>query len=84
MPLIDGEGVGGEKFKDVMKDGTLNADDRVIIGNPHPDFTWGWNNDFNYGKFDLNIFIQGSQGGDILNYTLMDLGLLTGRKKFHE
>jgi TonB-dependent starch-binding outer membrane protein SusC len=79
-PLTDAEGVGGEKFQDIKKDGILNADDRTIIGNPHPDFTWGWNNNFNYGKFDFNIFIQGSQGGDILNYTLMDLGLLTGRK----
>ena len=79
-PLTDGEGVGGEKFKDIMKDGILNADDRTIIGKPQPDFTWGWNNNLNYGKFDFNIFIQGSQGGDILNYTLMDLGLLSGRK----
>jgi TonB-dependent starch-binding outer membrane protein SusC len=79
-PLINAEGVGGEQFKDVVKDDTLNANDRVIIGNPHPDYTWGWNNNFNYGNFDLNIFIQGSHGGDILNYTRMELGLLNGRR----
>lgn len=79
-PLINGEVVGGEKFRDVFADDTLNANDRTIIGNPHPDFTWGWNNNLSYGNFDMNIFVQGSQGGDILNYTRMELGLLNGRR----
>src|SRR5690606_8730017 len=56
----------------------LNSDDRTIIGNPHPDFIWGWNNDFQWKNFDLNIFFQGSQGNDILSYTLMELDLLAG------
>ena len=80
---------GGEKFRDVngkdaqgnltgQPDGTLNSDDRVIIGNPNPDFIWGLNNELSYKGFDLNIFFQGSQGNDILSYTLMELNLLSG------
>lgn len=80
---------GGEKFRDIngrnadgeltgQADGTLNNDDRTIIGNPHPDFVYGWNNDFRWGDFDLNIFFQGSHGNDILSYTLMELDLLAG------
>jgi len=69
---------GGEKFRDLNGDGILNANDRQIIGNPHPDFIWGWNNDFRWRNFDLNIFFQGSYGNEILSYTLMELDLLSG------
>ncbi len=78
--LIGSEGiVGGESFKDLNGDGELTEEDRTIIGDPNPDFTWGWNNDFSYKGFSLNIFIQGTKGGDMLNYTLMELGVLNGR-----
>jgi hypothetical protein len=62
-----------------VPDGQLNNDDRTIIGNPHPDFIWGWNNDFSWKGFDMNIFFQASQGNDIFNYTLMELDLMAGR-----
>lgn len=79
---------GGEKFRDIngkneqgdltgQPDGTLNNDDRTIIGNPHPDFIWGWNNEFKYKGFDLNVFLQSSIGNDILSYTLMELNLMS-------
>ncbi len=77
--LVGGEEIGGEKFKDLNGDGALTDDDRAVIGDPHPDFSWGWNNDFSYKNLSLNIFIQGSKGGEILNYTLMELGALNGR-----
>ncbi|KRB59775.1 TonB-dependent receptor [Flavobacterium sp. Root186] len=64
---------GGEKFKDVNGDGKLDSQDKTIIGNPNPDFIFGLNNDFTYKNLDLNIFFQGSEGGQILNYTLMEL-----------
>jgi hypothetical protein len=57
----------------------LNNDDRTIIGDPHPDFIWGLNNDFSWRGFDMNIFFQASQGNDIFNYTLMELDLMAGR-----
>jgi TonB-linked SusC/RagA family outer membrane protein len=81
---------GGEKFRDIdgkkdangqltgEPDGMLNSDDRTIIGNPHPKFTWGMNNDFSWKGFDLNVFFQASQGNDMLSYTLMELNLLSG------
>lgn len=69
---------GGEKFRDLNGDGVLNANDRDIIGNPHPNFIFGWNNDFKWRNFDINIFFQGSQGNDLLSYTLMELNLLSG------
>ncbi|WP_206609923.1 TonB-dependent receptor [Maribellus luteus] len=77
--LENAEGVGGEMFVDLTPDGILSDDDRTIIGDPHPDFIWGWNNNLQYGNFELNLFIQGSYGADMLNYTRMELGILNGR-----
>jgi hypothetical protein len=70
---------GDEKFVDINNDGTINGDDRTIIGNPHPDFVYGFNNDFAYKNFDLTIFIQGSQGNDMMNFTRMELDWMTGK-----
>jgi TonB-linked SusC/RagA family outer membrane protein len=46
--------------------------DRTIIGNPNPDFIYGMTNTVTYKNFELNIFLQGTQGNDILNATRID------------
>lgn len=56
------------KFKDVNGDGKINASDRTIIGNPHPDFTYGVNVNLGYKNWDLAVFAQGVQGNEIFNY----------------
>ncbi|MDU0370003.1 TonB-dependent receptor [Hymenobacter endophyticus] len=58
---------GDIRFKDLNGDGIINADDRTFIGNPNPDFIYGLNNTLTWKGFDLNIFVQGSQGNDIYN-----------------
>lgn len=58
---------GDMKFEDVNGDGKITADDRTIIGNNQPDFIYGFTNTFSYKGFDLNIALQGSYGGEILN-----------------
>jgi TonB-linked SusC/RagA family outer membrane protein len=63
-----GTWAGDIKFKDLNKDGVIDARDRTIIANPWPKWTYGFNNSFSYGRFDLNIFIIGSVGNKILNY----------------
>lgn len=79
---------GGEKYRDIdgkkdengnltgEPDGLLNSSDQTIVGNPHPKFFYGFNNELKWKSFDLNIFIQGSQGNDILSYTLLELETL--------
>ncbi|MCG9970541.1 SusC/RagA family TonB-linked outer membrane protein [Christiangramia crocea] len=64
---------GGELFADLNGDGQINSDDKTIIGDPNPDYTAGLNNEFLYKNFDMNLFFQASVGGDILNYTLLEL-----------
>jgi TonB-linked SusC/RagA family outer membrane protein len=57
------------KFRDVNGDGIITADDRTIIGNPHPDFNYGVNLNIGYKAFDLTAFGQGVYGNEIFNYT---------------
>ncbi|QNK61627.1 TonB-dependent receptor [Pedobacter sp. PAMC26386] len=58
----------------VKQDGSLGAPtdpkDRVVIGNPNPDFYGGITNTFQYKNFDLSIMGQFSYGNDVFNYNL--------------
>ena len=57
------------KYKDLTTDGAINPLDRTIIGNPNPDFIFGFNSNFSYKNFDLNVFIEGVQGNNIFFQT---------------
>lgn len=61
--------VGDMKFVDLNDDGFIDTDDQTIIGDPNPDFTFGFNNNFTFKDFDMALSIVGSVGGDILNYS---------------
>jgi TonB-dependent starch-binding outer membrane protein SusC len=56
------------KFRDINGDNVITAADKTIIGNPHPDFTYGFNLNLGYKNWDLTMFAQGSQGNEIFNY----------------
>lgn len=58
---------GEYKYRDVNRDGTINSADRTILGSPFPDFTYGLNNDFTYGAFNLSFFFQGVRGNKLFN-----------------
>ncbi len=60
---------GDFKFKDLNGDGIINDLDRTNIGNSNPTFTYGLTNTINYKNFELTLFIQGSQGNKVLNFT---------------
>ncbi len=69
VPLFGSETVGDPKYLDANKDGTIDANDRVIVGHPSPDYTWGITNTFHYKRFDLSVLVQGQNGGSI--YSLL-------------
>ena len=54
-------------FVDQNGDGELDSDDKVMIGNPHPDFTYGFNFEAKYKNLDISLFLQGSKGNDLYN-----------------
>jgi TonB-dependent starch-binding outer membrane protein SusC len=58
---------GDFKFKDQNGDGIINGDDRVIIGNILPNFTYGFNLGVSWKGFDLSANFQGMSGHSILN-----------------
>ena len=65
--------VGEIKYRDMNGDGQISEDDRTIIGDTNPDFTYGITNNFSWKNLGLNFMLQGSQGNDILNYNLTDI-----------
>ena len=59
--------VGGLKVQNINNDNKIDAEDRVVLGDPFPDFTWGITNIFTYKNFDLSFLLQGVQGVDVIN-----------------
>ena len=57
--------VGHFRFKDINGDGKITADDRSMIGNPHPDLTGGVNLGFGYKNWDLSTYLYYSIGNDL-------------------
>lgn len=45
----------------------ISPEDKQVIGNPMPDFIYGFINEFSYKNFDLNVVIDGSYGNEIYN-----------------
>jgi len=58
--FVDWSGPEGEP------DGVIDADDRVVIGNPYPDWTYNLTGFANYKGFDFSFVFQGVQGVDRL------------------
>ncbi|MCG6189755.1 SusC/RagA family TonB-linked outer membrane protein [Maribellus maritimus] len=65
---------GDLKFEDFNGDGDITSADQKIVGNPWPDFTWGFNNKFLYRNFSLSIALNGSNGADtyLMNNAMMN------------
>jgi hypothetical protein len=56
---------GDVKFADLNGDNVIDDKDRGHLGNPFPDFTYGFSLTLRYKKFDLSTLIQGVQGNDV-------------------
>ncbi|MFK8162247.1 MAG: SusC/RagA family TonB-linked outer membrane protein [Lewinella sp.] len=53
--------------KDLNGDGMINNEDQTILGDPTPDFIYGFNFSGKAGNLDFGVFFQGSQGNEIYN-----------------
>ncbi len=58
---------GDFRFKDINGDNVLSDADRIMLGNPWPNMTYGLNMDFSYKGFDLNMLVQGVSGNEIFH-----------------
>ena len=60
--------IGEIKYKNLDIDPTsISLNDRTIIGDVNPDYTFGFTNNFTYRNFDISLFINGVQGNDVVN-----------------
>lgn len=63
----DGAAPGRFRFRDVNDDGRVSAEDRTVIGDPHPDFTGGLNLGVRWRRWDFGASLFGTFGNDIFD-----------------
>ena len=73
---------GHAKYRDLNGDSKITTDDIGNVGDGNPDFTWGWNLNFDYKDFNLNMVFEGAQGNEIYNFQRMRMMGL-GAAQFH-
>ncbi len=56
---------GTQRYVDVNGDGIIDVNDKVVLGNPHPDFRGGMVNTFSYKNWDLLISMSFAHNFDV-------------------
>jgi len=67
FPTRGPEEPGDLRFVDVNGDGTITSEDRTQIGNPIPDYNYGFNVTMSYKGIDLAVEFNGQQGNEVYN-----------------
>lgn len=73
-PVVEGgeaAAPGHLRITDTNGNGYIDPDDRMIIGNPNPDFTFGFSTSLTWKHLTLSASFNGSYGSDILNVNNM-------------
>ncbi len=65
---------GSPDYEDKNADGKFTAEDYDIMGDPNPDFTWGFSSTLKYKGFDFAVFFRGVQGNDVRNLQQSEIG----------
>jgi TonB-linked SusC/RagA family outer membrane protein len=68
-----GTAPGDFKYVDIDGNGWVDDQDRTIIGDGYPDFTYGLNVGISYKNWDFNTYVYGVVGQDILSYAYRNL-----------
>lgn len=69
---------GDFKFVDVDGSGVIDGNDKTMIGNYMPKFTYGYSTDLKYRWFDLSIALQGVYGNEVANINRRYLNNMEG------
>lgn len=67
-------------YNDLDGNGVLSAGDRTFIGNPNPNYTFGFTNNFTYKNWYMDLLVIGSQGNDIYNASRFELEMMDDHK----
>ncbi|GEO06461.1 SusC/RagA family TonB-linked outer membrane protein [Adhaeribacter aerolatus] len=73
IKIADVNGRGDEGQLTNQPDGSINADDRMVLGSTVPDWSGGLTNRFSYKGFDLSVLVYARQG-QLLRSTYHNLG----------
>jgi TonB-linked SusC/RagA family outer membrane protein len=75
-------GSGNAIYRDLDKNGTIDENDKTVIGNANPKYIFGMTNSFSYRNFTLDIFLQGMQGNQVFNATrVLSEGMTDGKSQ---
>ena len=66
------------RYVDVNGNGFIDDGDKTIVGDPNPDFTYGFGTTFSWRNISLNAHFDGAFGFDICNINAAYLGLSNG------
>ena len=69
---------GDVRIIDQNEDGVIDILDRTFVGNPNPDFVYGFNLNFKLKGFTANFLFNGVYGNDIANGNLIKLNNAEG------
>ncbi|MDR0733480.1 MAG: TonB-dependent receptor [Dysgonamonadaceae bacterium] len=58
---------GDPKFVNQNGDNTINNEDKVVLGNAQPKFTYGFSTSLTFANVDLSVIFQGSYGNKLYN-----------------
>lgn len=72
---------GDVVFVDQNNDGNIDDLDKTFIGNPNPDFTYGFSANFKYKRLSVSLLFDGVYGNDIVNGYNMEVGYAEGNSK---
>ena len=61
--------IGDLLFLDLNGDGVIDDADKTFLGNGLPKYTFGWNNTVTWKQFGLSVFMYGSVGNKVFNWT---------------
>lgn len=67
IAVANGLKPGDFKYVDENKDGVIDDKDRVILGSPIPNFTYGFNVGLSYKALEFSATFQGQSGNKIVN-----------------
>ena len=74
---------GDVRWVDTNNDGRITDLDRVDIGNPLPDFTYGFNTNLSYRAFSFSMVAMGSHGNKMINLNNWIIGANNANGNFN-
>ena len=83
-PVWPGSEPGDPKVRDVNGDHKIDSNDRTILGNYQPDFSWGMTNTFSFKGVELSVMLAGVQGAEIMNQQARFLKTFNGDRNAYQ